>query len=334
MKIAIFEAEPWEKVYIEKRLSDHELLFSPDPLSESNVAQFKDVDCISIFVTSPLAQETLDKLPNLKLVTTRSTGFDHIDVPFCKTKNVIVMNVPHYGTHTVAEHTFALILGLTRKIYASIERTKLGSFDHRELTGIDLFGKTLGVVGLGDIGTSVVKIAKGFGMHVVVYSHHPDEAVARKLGVSFLELKELFAVSDVVTLHVPYIKANHHLINKKNIKKFKKGSFLINTARGALIETEALLYGLEKGILGGVGLDVLEEETIIEEERQILTQHFQERPDFKTLYYNHVLMERENVIVTPHNAFNSKEALQMILDVTIQNIIDFDNHKPQNIVQC
>lgn len=333
MKIAFFEVEGWEKEYIEKKLVGHELVFFPDPLTIENADQFKDAEIISVFVTSPVPKAVLAKLPKVKLVTTRSTGYDHIDVPFCQQKDVLVCYVPHYGTHTVAEHTFALILGLTRKIYASIDRTRQGSFDNRDLTGMDLYNKTLGIVGLGDIGASVMQIAKGFGMHVVAYSHHPNEAMAREMGITFLDLKELFALSDIVTIHVPYTKKTHHLINKKNIKKFKKGSLLINTARGGIVETEALLYGLDKGILGGAGLDVLEDEVAIEEERQIMTAQFQKRPDFKTLYYDHLLMGKENVIVTPHNAFNSQEALRMILDVTIQNIFDFVQKKPQNIVQ-
>jgi D-lactate dehydrogenase len=240
--------------------------------------------------------------------------------------------VPRYGTHTVAEHTFALILGLSRKLVASIERTKRGGFDHHELTGFDLYDKTIGIVGLGDIGKSVMKIAKGFGMHVVAYSRHPDESLARRFGVSFLDLNELFAVADIVTLHVPYVKQNHHMINKRNIKKFKKGSLLINTARGPLVETEAVVYGLEKGILQGFGSDVLEGEDIIKEERQILSENFLKTADIKALYLNHVLMGRDNVVVTPHNAFNSIEALRLILDVTVENIHKFTDNQPQNTV--
>lgn len=332
MKIAFFEIEDWEKASIEQKLTGHELQFFKTPLTAENVSQVKDVEVLSVFIYSELKKDVLDQLPNLKLITTRSTGFDHIDCLTCHNRNITVSNVPHYGTHTVAEHTFALILGLSRKLYLSVERTKSGNFDHHELTGFDLYDKTIGIVGLGDIGTSVLTIAKGFGMHVVAYSHHPDEAVARKLGITFLDMKELFAVSDVVTLHVPYTKENHHMINKKNIKKFKKGSLLINTARGALVESEAMLYGLQKGILGGVGLDVLEDEDLIQEERQILVDRFAKTSNIRNLFLDHVFMTMDNVLITPHNAFNSKEALQLILDVTVQNIIDFSQQKPQNVV--
>lgn len=332
MKIAFFEVEKWEKEYLKTKLKGHEVSFYNVPLTKDNVDEVKDTDVLSTFIYSSLDKEVINLMPNLKLITTRSTGYDHINLPCCKNREIIVCNVPHYGTHTVAEHTMALVLGLSRRILTSVERTKRGNFDHRELTGFDLYDKTIGIVGLGDIGTSVMHMAKGFGMHVVAYSHHPDEKLARKLGVTFLDLKELFAVSDIVTLHVPYTKETHHMINKKNIKKFKKGSILINTARGGLIETEALIYGLEKGILKGVGLDVLEEETAIIEERQILTDHYIKTSNIKTLYFDHVLMTYENVLITPHNAFNSIEALRLILDVTAENILDFERKHPQNTI--
>jgi D-lactate dehydrogenase len=333
MKIAFFEVEGWEKKYLESKLAGHELKFFTTHLTKDNAKDVADFEVISVFLMSHLTPEVLDQLPKLRLVTTRSTGFDHIDCPTCYNRKITVSNVPHYGTHTVAEHAFALILALSRKIVASVERTQKGDFDHRELTGFDLFGKTLGIVGLGDIGMSVLNIAKGFGMKVAAYAHHPDEALARKLGISFLSIPELFKVSDVVTLHVPYMKETHHLVNIKNIKKFKKGSVLINTARGGLVETEAIIYGLEKGILGGFGSDVLEEEDIIKEERQILSENFLNATNIKTLYLDHVLMGQENVVLTPHNAFNSVEALHMILDITIDNILQFEKNNPQNTVK-
>jgi len=333
MKIAFFEVEEWEKVYLQQKLAGNELQFFTEPFTSENLHEVKDVEIISTFIYSSVTKEMLEKLPNLRMITTRSTGYDHIDVATCiKHKNVTVCNVPHYGTRTVAEHTFALILALSRKIFKSVERTRHGDFDHHELTGFDLYGKTIGIIGLGDIGRSVLHIAKGFGMRVVSISRHPDEALARRLGVTFLDMNELFAVSDIVTLHVPYTKATRHMVNKRTIKKFKKGSLLINTARGGLIETEAILYGLEKGILAGVGLDVLEGEDIIQEERQILSKHFLEHANIKTLYFDHVLMKQENVVITPHNAFNSTEALHLILDVTVANIKDFIADKPQNTV--
>lgn len=333
MKIAFFEIEPWEKDYIKKKLEGHDVIFYETPLSKTNISDVKDVEAVSIFIYSKLDISIIEQMPHLRLITTRSTGYDHIDLVTCQKKKIIVCNVPHYGTHTVAEHTFALILALSRKLASSLDRTKRGNFDHHELTGFDLYGKTLGIIGFGDIGRSVMKIAKGFGMHVVSYTHHPDESLAQRLNIHFLGLKELFSSSDVITLHIPYSKKTHHIINKKNITKFKKGSILINTARGGLIETEALILGLEKQIFAGVGLDVLEEETAIIEERQILTKHYLKDSNIKTLFFDHMLMTKENVIITPHNAFNSKEALVMILDITVDNINEFVKNTPNNVLR-
>jgi D-lactate dehydrogenase len=333
MKIVIVQAEDWEQKYLAQKLAGHDVTFFNHQLTPEAAEKLKDVEVISIFIYNKITEEILEKLPQLKLIVTRSTGYDHIDLQACRNRQIIVCNVPHYGTHTVAEHTFALILTLTRNIVKSVERTKQGNFDFKELTGTDLYGKTLGIVGLGDIGLSVLKIAKGFGMKVVAYTHHPDEELARKLNIHFLELKELFRISDVVSLHVPYSKETHHMINKKNIKKFKKGSILINTARGPLIETEALIIGLRKNILQGVGLDVLEEETTIKEERELLTEEYLKKSNIKTLLLEHILLSQKNVVITPHNAFNSEEALYLILDVTIENIVKFENGKPENTIQ-
>lgn len=332
MKIAFFEIEEWEKQYLADKLKGHELAFFPEPLTAENVADAKNFEAISVFICSTLSKEVLEKLPKLKCITTRSTGFDHIDTAYCKEKRIAVENVPHYGTHTVAEHAFALILALSRKLFVSMQRTRNGDFDHQQLTGFDLFGKTIGIVGLGDIGVSVAYIARGFGMKVVAYARHPSEELANRMGVTFLGLKELLAVSDIVTLHLPYTKQTHHMINKRHLKYFKKGSLLINTARGGLVQTEALLMGLEQGILGGVGLDVLEEENVIKEERQLFGNHGLNHAALKTLYYDHVLMQHENVVITPHNAFNSAEALRMILDVTVTNLLDFGQGKIENTV--
>jgi len=332
MKIVFFEVEEWEIEYLKKKLEGHSLEFYPGYLEEKDLKNLQDADVVSIFIYSPLPAEILQKLPNLKLVVTRSTGFDHIDLVAAAKHNITVCNVPNYGANTVAEHTFALILALSRKLVPSIERTRRGNFALDGLTGFDLHGKTIGVIGVGHIGTEVIRMAKGFGMHVVAYSRHPDEALARRMRVTFLSLPELLKVADVVTIHVPYTKKTHHTINSKNIKKFKKGSVLINTARGGLIETAAILYGLDNDILKGVGLDVLEGECGIKEERQLLAGKFKLECDLKTQLLNHVLLEKENVLITPHNAFNSDEALHRILDVTAEDILSFEKKKPLNTV--
>ncbi len=251
---------------------------------------------------------------------------------YTKAHSITVCNVPEYGSHTVAEHTFALLLALTRKIVPSIQQVRNMDFDHQHLTGMDIYGKTLGIIGLGKIGLNVLHIAKGFGMNVQVYARHPDEELAKKEGFKNVDVDTLLSTSDVITLHVPYSKETHHIINCQNFSKIKKGAYLLNTARGGLIETQAIVEGLQKNILSGVGLDVLEEETQMIEEAEILSsQSHAQTLDMKTLLMNHILLYHPNVIITPHNAFNSTEALNNILQTTIQNIQAFEKGTPINI---
>ncbi|MDP3940848.1 MAG: hydroxyacid dehydrogenase [bacterium] len=320
MKIAFFDVEEWEKVYFQDHLTDHSLYFCNTSLTKDNLREAQGAEVLSTMVFSQLTKELLSQLPDISLITTRSTGFDHIDLEYCREKKITVCNVPEYGANTVAEHTFALILALSRKIIPSAERTRQGNFSLDGLRGFDLYGKTFGVVGLGHIGKAAVRIAKGFGMNVIVFSRSPDAHLADELAVRFVDLPTLLSESDVISLHVPLTRETRHLINKENILHCKKGSILINTARGGVVDTEAVLLGLEKGILAGAGLDVLEEECFIKEETQLLTDEFLKECDIKTQLLNHVLLKKKNVIITPHNAFNSAEALGRILSVTLQNI--------------
>lgn len=332
MKIAFFEIEGWEKPFFAEKLAGHELYFNEQPLSLETIEKVKDFEILSGMVYSSFKKETLEKLTNVKMITTRSTGFDHIDLAYCKEKNIVVCNVPEYGSNTVAEQTFALILALSRKLIPSVERTRRGDFSLDNLRGFDLHGKTIGVVGVGNIGKAVIRIANGFGMDVLGFARKPNMELASELGFIYVDFEHLLVSSDIVTLHVPYTKETRHMINLDSIKKFKKGSVLINTARGGIVETEAILYGLESGILAGVGLDVLEEECTIKEERQLLTKEFLQECDIKTQLLNHVLLTKDNVIITPHNAFNSTEALQRILVTTFENMQSFIRSNPQNVV--
>ncbi len=261
-KIVFFEVEDWEKNYINNAFTNIQPILTEEKLEESTVARYQDVEIISTFIYSDLSKEVLGKLPNLKFIATRSTGFDHIDIVVCKEKGIVVSNVPNYGAHTVVEHTFALMLAVSRKIIPSVERAKKGDFSSVGLTGFDLFGKTLGVLGTGRIGKNVCEMALSFGMTVLAYSKSQDEKLIVK-GVKYVALDELLINSDIVSLHLPHNSETEHIINAQNIVKFKKGAILINTARGALIETKAILLGLEEGILAGVGLDVLEEENAV-----------------------------------------------------------------------
>ncbi len=332
MKIVFFETEDWEKDYLSSAIKDNQLSFDSEPLTSESLNTAKDCEILSPFIYSKVDKAVLDSLPNLKFIATRSTGFDHIDIKECQKRNISVSNVPYYGENTVAEHTFALILALSRKIYQSAERTKKSDFSLDGLRGFDLKGRTLRIVGLGHIGQHVARIANGFEMNVIACDQKEDKKLAKSLKLKYVSLEDLLKNSDIISLHVPLNDQTKHLINQQNADLIKRGAILINTARGGLIETEALVEALGKGILAGAGLDVLEEECFIKEERELLSKEFPKKCDLKTALQNHILLQQENVIITPHNAFNSKEALERILETTILNIQSFLKNKAINKV--
>jgi D-lactate dehydrogenase len=324
VKIGFFETENWEAEYFKKALEGNELFFSEKKLNKDNLPEQNDFDAVSIFVCSEMDKETISHFPNLKLITARSAGFDHIDLKTAKEKNISIAYVPGYGDNTVAEFAFALLLDISRKIYESYDRIReTGSFSPEGLRGFDLKGKTMGIVGTGRIGRETAQIAKGFDMNVIAFDISPDEKFARENGIKYVSFDELLANSDVISLHVPHMESTHHIINSGNINKIKKGAVLINTARGGLVETDALIKALNEKILAGVGLDVLEEEGAIKDERSLLLYGRPEEHNLKTLLQNHVLIDMPNVIITPHNAFNTQEALTRILETDVQNIKSF-----------
>ena len=333
MKIAFFELEKWEEGYLKKRLKKHKLFLSNGELNSRSAKKIRDYEVVVVFIYSDVTKKILDKLPKLKLISTMSTGFDHIDLAECAKRRIRVCNVPTYGENTVAEHTVGLILNLSRKIYDSIHRTKNDNFSLKGLMGFDLRGKTLGVIGPGTIGQHVIRMAKAFEMKVIAYTPHTDRKLAKRLGFKYVSLNTLLKNSDVVTIHAPLNKGTYHLINRKNIKLFKKGALLINTSRGGIVDTRALLYGLDEGILAGAGLDVLEDECFIKEERQLLKNKFAKTCDWQNVVREHLLIKKKNVIMTPHSAFYSKEALMRILDTTVDNIQAFKKKKRRNVVK-
>lgn len=333
-KILFTELEGWEESYLKDKLPGHELGLLTMPLKQVPVSELAEVEVLSPFIYSSVKAGELADFPKLKLVATRSTGYDHIDLAAAAARGVTVANVPYYGENTVAEHTWALILALSRKIFQSYERTERGNFlIDQSLRGFDLKEKTLGVIGCGHIGQHVVKIAKAFEMKVLVYDAKPNPGLAQTFGFSYVSLDTLLKESDVITLHAPYLPSTHHLLNADNLKLIKSGAVLVNTARGGLVDTQALVKALAEGRLAGAGLDVLEEECNIREESEVLSPEFHKSCDLKTLIANHVLLTRDDVIITPHNAFNSKEAIQRILDTTVDNIASFLAGKPLNVVR-
>lgn len=333
MKIAILELQPWEEKYLRERVDGaHEIVALPGVLEDKHLATIADAEIVSPFIYSKLTAERLGKLQKLRMIATRSTGFDHIDMAECARRGITVCNVPFYGENTVAEHTFALILALSRKVHEAFVRVRAGNYSLEGLRGFDLKDKTIGVVGAGRIGLHVIRIARGFGMKVLAFDVKRDNFWAEVLGFEYAELNDLLARSDIITLHAPYNHHTHHLINTENIHKIKRGAILINTARGGLVNTDALLKGLDDGILAGAGLDVLEGEEAIYEESALLGDATNPEK-LRTAIQNHVILKKPNVVFTPHNAFNSQEALERILDTTAENIVAFAAGAAKNVVR-
>lgn len=325
MKIGIFNIRGNEEEFYKNALQGNEVECFTTSLLPENLPASKDYEAIAVFTDSKVDSTVIDAFPNLKLIAARSTGFDHIDLKKAVEKNITVVNVPVYGETTVAEYAFALLLTIAKKIVQADMSVKITEKFNREgLTGIDLNGKTFGVVGTGHIGANAVKIAKGFGMEVIAFDAFPNQELAEKLQFSYMSLEELLSKSDVISLHVPFLPSTKHMINQKNISFIKRGAILINTSRGEIVESAALLQGLEIGIIGAAGLDVLENEISLRADIE---------PDPEAVKVNDKLIELNNVIVTPHNASNTKEAMDRIRQTTVDNIKAFINSNPQNVVK-
>ena len=304
---------------------------------EKSLAAYPDLTdpettVLCTFIESPIGEAEMNRFPALKLIATRSTGFDHIDLAAAKAKGITVVNVPFYGENTVAEFAFALLLSLSRRIPEAEDRVRSGVFSPAGLRGFDLAGKTIGVVGCGHIGLHMIRMAQGFGMNVIGFDAYPNEDLSHSLNFTYAPLPELLAKSDIISIHVPYNPHTHHLINKENIDEIKKGAYLVNTARGAVVETEALVEALQNGTLAGAGLDVLEEEGDMTDETLLLSSAHPNEAALKITLENHYLITHPRVIVTPHLAFNTKEAIERILDTTMENIQHFKTGAPTNVI--
>lgn len=277
--------------------SGHNPTFVSEPISLENLRP--EAETVSVFVSSTVTAEMLERMPKLKLIATRSTGTDHIDMGAAKARGIEVLNVPTYGEHTVAEYAFALLLSLSRKLAAAETAAKTGHVVRDDLCGFDLHGKTFGIIGAGRIGQNAARIAKGFGMRVVAYDPFPSNQAAREIGYSYMSLSELSERSDVISLHAPATDENHHLINASFLAKTKRGTVLVNTGRGELVDTTALLTALKTGQLAGAALDVVDDD------------RYQE------------VANHPNSIVTPHMAFNTHEAVERINQTTAANVVRF-----------
>ena len=335
MKIIFFEVPKREQDIFLKSFSGVDISFYEEKLNESNANLAKDADIVCIFVNSLINKNVIDSIPNLKFIATRSTGFDHVDCVYAETKGIKVSNVSTYGSHTVAEFAFGLILNFSRNIIITNNYIK-NSLDFNyfsNMEGFDLFGKTLGVIGTGKIGKNVIKIAKSFGMDIVAYDLYPDLVFAGENNFSYKSLAEVISNSDILTLHTPYNKENHHLLNKENISMMKKGVYIINTARGELVDTVALVFGLKEGTIAGFGADVLENEKQLKEKKSFFSFNKFTAEENKIIGLNHELMKMPNVIITPHVAFYTREAVAEIKKITIANIQGFIDGQMINLVK-
>lgn len=326
-----FEISGWEQQYVKRRLKNTRVLFVDKPLTKETISKAAGADIISVFIYSRLDRQAIRSVKKAALVTTRSTGFDHIDLEACRKRKITVSNVPFYGENTVAEHTFALMLSISRNIHKAYMHSLQRDYSIEGLKGFDLKAKTLGVIGVGHIGLHVIRIAKGFGMNVLAYDVRPNKYLSEILDFEYGTLEEVLGRADIVSLHVPLLPSTRHIINRETIRYFKKGALLINTSRGELVDTDALLMALDRKILGGAGLDVIEGEQLVMEDSQILADPSNEAK-LAGLAKNQMLLGRKDVVYTPHIAFYSQEALERILDTTIQNIAAFQKGAPANVV--
>lgn len=328
--ITIYDTSGDDEVFFKQALSDQTVTYIKEPLTDSNAAP--DAEIVSVFVSSKVTKECIDKLTGCKLLATRSTGFDHIDAAMAKEKGITISTVPTYGEHTVAEYTFGLLLSLTRKLPAAFKAAHEGDRNHCDLEGTDINGKTFGVIGAGKIGRNTAALAKGFGMRVLAYDPFPNQEAAGQIGYEYVELNDLLSQSDVISLHVPYTPENHHLLNTERLALIKNTAILINTARGELVDSKALVECVTNGRIAGVALDVMENEELISplEELALLRSDQVDKTLLEHSVEIDVLKSQPNVLITSHNAFNTREAIGRINQTTVDNIRAFLSGKPQN----
>jgi D-lactate dehydrogenase len=320
VKVAIFSAHNFETCVLNEvnQKFNHDLHYFELKLDEKTATLAKGFECVSIFANDSGSEEVLRILKDggTKLLALRSAGFNHVNLQIAKELGIKVVRVPAYSPFSVAEHATGLILCLNRKIHKAYNRVREGNFSLEGLVGFDLHGKTVGVVGTGKIGQVFSKIMKGFGCEVIAFDLNPDGDFSRNSGVEYTSFSNLLNQSDIISIHVPLNPHTFHLFNENNIKLMKKGSLLINTGRGAIIDTKALIEALKVNHLAGAGLDVYEEE-----EGLFFSDHSSEVIKDDDLAR---LMTFPNVLITGHQGFLTKEALTNISQTTLQNIDEFE----------
>ena len=334
-KIVFYESTKIDTFQLQEafRDTDHELVFMDDVITPENAVI--DADVLSVFVDSNVNSDVLEKIPNLKLIATRSTGFNHIDLDAAQEHNISVVNVPTYGENTVAEHAFALLLALSRKLLTTLDSVAHGSYASDEHIGFDLKGKTLGLIGAGRIGQQAARIGRGFQMNVIAYDTYENEAIANEIGFSYKSFDDVLRESDVLSIHAPLTAEDYHLINEGTIEHMKRGAILINTARGELVENRALIAALRSGHIAAAGLDTLDGEQFLHQESIVaaINGHATSPDDYTRIAEVEALSKMNNVLITPHSAFNTAEAIQRINNTTAENIHGFFAGELQNKVE-
>lgn len=331
-RIAFFDAPEDTSQQIKSVFPD--AITTSEPLSEKTAHLAKNCEIISIFVSSEASSSVLEQLPQLKFIACRSTGYDNVDLAAAHKRGILTSNVPSYGENTVAEYAFALILSLARKIPQALSQVRAGEIDTHELSGIDLAGKTLGVVGTGRIGSHAISIGRGFNMKVIGFDPFPRMELEGQLGFSYVDFRELIKTSDIITIHAPLSKTTHHLFDAAAFRAIKPTALLINTSRGEIIDTEALTAALSVNKLAGAALDVIEGEELLDSQRelQIIRQH-KSKKKLQLAAEIAALEKLQNVLISPHNAFNTVEAINRIWQTSLENIRAFQAGKAQNLVE-
>jgi D-lactate dehydrogenase len=319
MHVAFFSAHAFDRLFFDGANSSrrHELHYLEARLTPATCILALDAPAVCAFVNDQLSADVLERLAagRTRLIALRSAGFNHVDLKAAHKLGFTVVRVPAYSPHAVAEHTIALMLALNRKIYRAYARVREGNFALDGLVGFDLHGRTAGVVGTGKIGMGVARILTGFGCRVLAHDIAPN-ADCQAIGVEYVSLNDLWAQSEIVTLHAPLTPETRHMVDATAIARMKRGVMLINTGRGALIDTPAVIAALKRGQIGYLGLDVYEEEEALFFED--LSSNIIQDDVFARL------LTFPNVIVTAHQAFFTQEALRAIADTTLENITAFE----------
>lgn len=320
MKVVFFSTKSYDKEYFNKFNETHQITYFEVPLSKETVSLTEGFDAICAFVNDKIDKETIEKIAEngIKIIVLRCAGYNNIDLEAAKENNIKIFRVPAYSPEAVAEHSIALILTLDRKTHKAFNRVRENNFSIENLTGFNLFGKTVGVIGTGLIGKAFCKIMLGFGCKVIAYDINQSDDL-KKIGVEYKSLDQVLDTSDIISLHCPLNPQTFHLINHETIAKMKKGVMLINTSRGGLIDTQTVIEGLKSGVIGYLGIDVYEQE------QDIFFKDLSESVMHDDLLSR--LMSFPNVIITGHQGFFTKEALEQITKVTLDNLTNFENGK-------